>query len=63
MLYTIDNHDLILQDSTLLDNNKISKIKNREISLKKNWLNIFMKMKKHHIFKESITLFVDVNLL
>ena len=45
MLYTIDNHDLILQDSTLLDNNKISKIKNREISLKKNWLNIFMKMK------------------
>ncbi|WP_270855182.1 ATP-binding cassette domain-containing protein [Longibaculum muris] len=56
MLYTIDNHDLILQDSTLLDNNKISKIKNREISLKKNWLNIFMKMKKHHIFKETITL-------
>ena len=57
VLYTIDNHNLVLQDK-IVDNNAISQIKNREILFKKNWLNIFIKMKKHHIFKETITLFL-----
>lgn len=57
VLYTIDNHNLVLQDK-IVDNNAISQIKNREILFKKNWLNIFIKMKKRHIFKETITLFL-----
>lgn len=52
VLYTIDNHNLILQDDTE-DNNGISQIKNREILFKKNWFGTFMKMKKHHILRKA----------